>query len=35
MISTDLMAFLRDWLENHLKGTDKKYVSFFMEKKER
>ena len=24
-ISTDLMTFLRDWLVNHIEGTDKKY----------
>ncbi|MGE0108312.1 MAG: bacteriohemerythrin [Bdellovibrionales bacterium] len=31
MLSTDVMNFLRDWLTNHIMGTDKKYSSFFNE----
>jgi len=31
-ISMDLMQFLKDWLANHIKVTDKKYVPFFHEK---
>lgn len=30
-MSRDLMEFLRDWLTNHIKGTDKKYASFLQE----
>jgi len=28
-ISMDLMGFLRDWVNNHIKRTDKKYSGFF------
>lgn len=28
-LSTDLMNFLRDWLSNHIKGTDKGYTECF------
>jgi methyl-accepting chemotaxis protein len=31
MISMELMAFLKDWLVNHIQGTDKKYSSFLRE----
>jgi len=29
MISIDTMDFLKDWLTNHIQGTDKKYSAFF------
>ena len=32
MLSIDVMNFLSDWLQNHIKGTDKEYSSFFNEK---
>jgi methyl-accepting chemotaxis protein/hemerythrin len=31
-MSMDLMAFLKDWLVNHIQGTDKKYSSFLIGK---
>jgi hemerythrin len=30
--SLELMTFLRDWLTNHIMGTDKKYKDFFISK---
>jgi hemerythrin len=31
-LSIEVMKFLSDWLQTHIKGTDKKYSSFFNEK---
>jgi len=31
-ISMDMMNFLKDWLKNHINGTDKKYSDFFEDK---
>lgn len=31
-LTIQLMNFLRDWLTNHIKGSDKKYSDFFNEK---
>lgn len=31
-LSIEVMYFLRDWLKDHIQGTDKKYSSFFNEK---
>ena len=31
-LSIELMNFLRDWLTNHIMGTDKKYTSFLNSK---
>ena len=32
MLSIDIMNFLKDWLVNHIQGTDKKYSAFLNEK---
>ncbi len=29
LLSMDVMNFLRDWLKNHIMGSDKKYSKFF------
>lgn len=31
-LSVEVMTFLSDWLQNHIKGADKKYGPFFNEK---
>jgi hemerythrin len=31
-LSIEVMSFLSDWLQNHIKGVDKKYGPFFNEK---
>ena len=31
-VTMDIMRFLKDWLEMHIKGTDKKYGPFFNSK---
>jgi len=31
-VSLDTFKFLKDWLNGHILGTDKKYVSFFISK---
>ncbi len=31
-LSDDILEFLRDWLINHIKGEDRKYIDFFQEK---
>ena len=31
-VSIETLHFLRDWLQGHIKGADKKYSSFFNEK---
>lgn len=32
LLSVQIMNFLRDWLLNHIMGTDQKYAQFFIEK---
>ena len=32
ILSVEIMNFLRDWIVNHIHGTDKKYSSFFADK---
>lgn len=32
LLSLDIMDFLSNWLQNHIKGADKKYSPFFREK---
>lgn len=32
LLTIQVMNFLRDWLKNHIKGSDQKYSSFFKEK---
>ena len=31
-VSIEVLYFLRDWLQKHIKGADKRYSSFFNEK---
>lgn len=31
-LSNEVSSFLKDWLTNHIKGTDKKYTAFFNSK---
>lgn len=32
MLSMEVMNFLKDWLKDHIKGTDQKYSEFFKQK---
>jgi hemerythrin-like metal-binding protein len=32
VVSIDLLHFLKDWLTNHIMGTDKQYTEFFHQK---
>jgi hemerythrin len=31
-VSVEVLLFLRDWLNNHILGTDKKFAAFFLSK---